>query len=88
VRRLLKLGVVTGGLLLLSAVPAFAQEEGMTLADLEAATMVLYLMVATVLVFIMHAGFAMLEAGMTRQKNAANIIGKNLLTVALGVLTY
>jgi ammonium transporter, Amt family len=87
VKRLLKLGVVTSALLLVSA-PAYAQEEGMTLEALTSATMVLYLMVATVLVFIMHAGFAMLEAGMTRQKNAANIIGKNLLTVSLGVLTY
>jgi ammonium transporter, Amt family len=87
VKRLLKLGVVTSALLLVSA-PAYAQEEGMTLEALTSATMVLYLLVATVLVFIMHAGFAMLEAGMTRQKNAANIIGKNLLTVSLGVLTY
>jgi Amt family ammonium transporter len=50
--------------------------------------LVLYLMVATVLVFIMHAGFAMLEAGLTRQKNAANIIGKNLMTISIGMVAY
>jgi ammonium transporter, Amt family len=55
---------------------------------LELNILVLYLMVATVLVFIMHAGFAMLEAGMTRQKNAANIIGKNLMTISIGMLAY
>lgn len=55
---------------------------------LELSVMVLYLMVATVLVFIMHAGFAMLEAGMTRQKNAANIIGKNLMTISVGMVAY
>jgi Amt family ammonium transporter len=49
---------------------------------------VLYLMIATVLVFIMHAGFAMLEAGLTRQKNAANIIGKNLMTISVGMVAY
>ncbi|MFA9445816.1 ammonium transporter [Egicoccus sp. AB-alg6-2] len=88
-RRLLKLGVVTATLLLTSAMPAFAQIEGAV--DLEALNvfaMTLYLTFATGLVFLMHAGFSMLEAGMTRQKNAANIIGKNLLTITLGTLTY
>jgi len=69
-----------------TAAPAFAQD--MSIEDLAVATIVLYLMVATVLVFIMHAGFAMLEAGMTRTKNAANIIGKNLMTISLGILVY
>jgi Amt family ammonium transporter len=55
---------------------------------LELSVLVLYLMVATVLVFIMHAGFAMLEAGLTRQKNAANIIGKNLMTISIGMVAY
>jgi Amt family ammonium transporter len=30
----------------------------------------------------------MLEAGLTRQKNTANIIGKNLMTIALGITVY
>ncbi len=86
-KRLLKLGVVTTGLMVVAAGPAYAQ-DGITLEDLAVATIVLYLMLATVLVFIMHAGFAMLEAGMTRTKNAANIIGKNLMTISVGVLVY
>ncbi len=85
-KRLLKLGVVTSALMAVTAAPAFAQD--MTIEDLALATIVLYLMVATVLVFIMHAGFAMLEAGMTRTKNAANIIGKNLMTISLGIVVY
>jgi ammonium transporter, Amt family len=87
VKRLLKLGVVTSALVLLVGSPAFAQ-DGISLEDLAVATIVLYLMVSTVLVFIMHAGFAMLEAGFTRQKNVANIIGKNLMTISLGMLVY
>jgi len=59
-----------------------------TLELLELNLLVIYLMLATVLVFIMHAGFAMLEAGLTRQKNAANIIGKNLMTISIGMLAY
>jgi ammonium transporter, Amt family len=87
VRRLSKVGLLTGALMLVSA-PAYAQEEGLTLEALELNALVLFLMVATVLVFIMHAGFTMLEAGMTRQKNAANIVGKNLMTITLGIITY
>jgi Amt family ammonium transporter len=86
VKRLLKLGVVTTALMAVTAAPAFAQD--MSIEDLAVATIVLYLMVATALVFIMHAGFAMLEAGMTRSKNAANIIGKNLMTISLGMVVY
>ncbi len=86
-KRSIKLGTVTAALLALAAVPAYA-EDGMAMEDVEVMMMVLYLMVATVLVFIMHAGFAMLEAGMTRSKNAANIIGKNLMTISLGMLAY
>ncbi len=86
-KRLLKLGVVTSALVLMLGAPAYAQ-DGISVEDLAVATIVLYLMVSTVLVFIMHAGFAMLEAGLTRSKNTANIIGKNLMTISLGILVY
>ncbi len=86
-KRLLKLGVVTSVLLLVIGAPAYAQTD-LSPEDLRVAVIVLYLMLATVLVFLMHAGFAMLEAGLTRQKNVANIIGKNLVTIALGILVY
>ncbi len=86
-KRLLKLGVVTSALVVMLGAPAYAQ-DGISVEDLALATIVLYLMVATVLVFIMHAGFAMLEAGFTRSKNTANIIGKNLMTISLGILVY
>src|SRR5439155_8010435 len=36
----------------------------------------------------MQAGFAFLEAGMTRMKNAAHVAGKNVLTFALCSLVY
>jgi ammonium transporter, Amt family len=58
------------------------------MAELDVMVMTLYLMVATALVFLMHAGFAMLEAGFTRSKNAANIIGKNLMTISVGMVVY
>jgi hypothetical protein len=47
-----------------------------------------WMMVATFLVFIMHLGFASLEAGLTRSKNTVNILFKNTLIPAIGLLTY
>ncbi len=40
------------------------------------------------LIFFMHAGFAMLEAGQVRSKNVANQLTKNLLTWSVGVIAY
>lgn len=48
----------------------------------------IWMMICTFLVFIMHLGFATLEAGLTRAKNTVNILFKNTLIVAIGILTY
>ena len=48
----------------------------------------LWMMVATFLVFIMHLGFATVESGLTRAKNTVNILFKNTLIPAIGLLTY
>jgi len=45
-------------------------------------------LVAAVLVFFMQAGFAMVEAGFTRAKNAVNIMMKNLMDFSIGSLGY
>jgi Amt family ammonium transporter len=47
-----------------------------------------WMMVATFLVFIMHLGFASLEAGLTRPKNTVNILFKNTAIISIGLLTY
>lgn len=47
-----------------------------------------WMMVATFLVFIMHLGFATLEAGFVRSKNTVNILFKNVMIVSIGLLTY
>jgi Amt family ammonium transporter len=44
--------------------------------------------VATGLVFIMHLGFAMIESGLTQSKNTVNILFKNTLIPCIGLLTY
>nr|WP_251343967.1 ammonium transporter [Haloplanus sp. GDY1] len=48
----------------------------------------LWVMVATFLVFFMHAGFGMLESGQVRSKNVANQLTKNVLTWGVGVIAY
>lgn len=48
----------------------------------------IWVLVATALVFFMQAGFAMVETGFTRAKNAGNIIMKNLMDFAVGSLMF
>ncbi len=48
----------------------------------------IWVLVGTVLVFFMQAGFAMVETGFTRSKNAGNIIMKNLMDFALGTIVF
>ncbi len=73
---------------------ALNAEEVTTLANLDgpqAAKFLadnLWLLVATILVIFMNAGFAMVEAGMCRSKNAVNILAKNLFVFALAVTAY
>lgn len=48
----------------------------------------LWILIASVLVFIMHLGFASLEAGFVRKKNTVNILFKNSMIISIGLLTY
>lgn len=48
----------------------------------------IWILFGTALVFFMQAGFAMVEAGFTRAKNAGNIIMKNLLDLCIGTPLY
>ncbi len=45
-------------------------------------------LVGAVLVFFMQAGFAMVETGLTRAKNAGNIVMKNLMDFCIGTPIY
>lgn len=47
-----------------------------------------WMLISTILVFIMHLGFATLESGLTRAKNTVNILFKNISVIAIGLLTY
>lgn len=48
----------------------------------------IWLIMAAALVFFMQAGFAMVETGLTRAKNASNILMKNLMDFSAGAVVY
>ena len=47
-----------------------------------------WILLGAALVFFMQAGFAMVETGLTRAKNAGNIVMKNLMDFCIGTPTY
>ena len=60
----------------------------MTVEALELSINLVWVMLGAFLVFFMHTGFAMVEAGFTRSKNAINILMKNFITISLGGIVY
>ena len=51
-------------------------------------TTVIWVLVATALIYFMQAGFALCEAGLTRAKNTGNILMKNLMDFCIGTPCY
>jgi ammonium transporter, Amt family len=47
-----------------------------------------WVLITAALVFFMQAGFALVEAGFTRSKNASNILMKNTMDFAIGTLAF
>ncbi len=78
---------VTAAVWAVSAVPAFAQ-DGPTVESLSADLDVVWVGLAAALVFLMQIGFGLLESGMTRAKNAANIVAKNLVDMSIGAVFF
>jgi ammonium transporter, Amt family len=74
---------------------AVAQSAAPTLEDIAKATSdlkvgidTMWVMVAGMLVFFMNAGFCMLETGFCRQKNAVNVLAKNLIVFGLSTIAF
>jgi Amt family ammonium transporter len=65
-----------------------AAEEGPTASDVQAVLDNVWILIAAVLVIFMQAGFALVEAGLTRGKNVANIFMKNLMDFVIGALLF
>lgn len=82
-----KLLLATGLLTLLFPAFAFAADEA-TPAQLQAAVDAVWVMLAAILVIFMQAGFALLEAGSTRMKNAGHVAGKTILTFGICAIAF
>mmetsp|Transcript_39180 Transcript_39180/g.90476 ORF Transcript_39180/g.90476 Transcript_39180/m.90476 type:complete len:607 (-) Transcript_39180:187-2007(-) len=63
-------------------------DELMTAAAHDECLDTIWMLLAAMLVFFMHAGFSLLETGCVQYKNAQNILAKNLLVVTCGFLCW
>lgn len=71
---------------LMVAGPASAQ--AVTAETVQQNLDIIFIGFAAALVFLMQAGFALLECGFTRSKNAANIVMKNLMDFCVGAVAF
>jgi Amt family ammonium transporter len=63
-------------------------EVARTVADTQTALNIVWTILAGALVMFMQAGFALVETGLTRAKNAAHTMGMNFLVYAIGILGF
>ncbi|HEY9619895.1 MAG TPA: ammonium transporter [Crinalium sp.] len=78
-------------IVLAGSVSAVAQESPPieeVAAGLRVGLDTMWVMIAGMLVFFMNAGFCMLETGFCRQKNAVNVLAKNLIVFALSTIAF
>ena len=87
--RTVLLAAETGLVLAPSALAADVAPSAADVAEtLQENLNIVWTCVAAFLVFFMQAGFAMVETGFTRAKNAVNILMKNLMDFSVGTLTF
>jgi Amt family ammonium transporter len=60
----------------------------MTTKELAIAASTVWVIVAAILVMFMQAGFAFLEAGLTRMKNVGHVAAKNVLVLGIASIVY
>lgn len=89
--RLIKIGsmaLALAALFILFSDRAFAQEEEVAAGTIAIQIDTIWLFLGAVLVFWMQAGFAMVESGFSRTKNAANLLMKNLMDFCMAAILF
>ncbi|MCG5057945.1 MAG: ammonium transporter [Limnoraphis sp. WC205] len=76
------------GLWSLAAVAQEDAAEPLTPEYVQGLLNTIWILIASILVIFMNAGFAMLETGFCRHKNAVNILAKNLIVFAIATLIF
>ncbi|MCK5862167.1 MAG: ammonium transporter, partial [Candidatus Hydrogenedentes bacterium] len=76
------------GLILIPGWSAHADETADLLQEHKVMLDTLWVMIAGFLVFFMNAGFALVETGFCRSKNAVNILAKNFIVFGIACLTF
>ena len=87
-RRLATAGALAAGSVLVTASPALAQDAEVTAESVQANLDNAFVLLSAVLVIFMQAGFALVEAGLTRAKSVANIMMKNLMDFCAGAAAF
>lgn len=85
-----RLAVLTGATasLIVGPLATGALAQDASVVEIARAVDSVWMVLAAILVMFMQAGFALVEAGFTRAKNAANIIMKNVMDFSVGSITY
>ena len=90
-QRYIRLLLASLSLALLLPSPAIAGAVGGAVSNPTESTIAInsvWVVLAGALVFLMQAGFAMLETGMSRSKNAVNIMMKNYMDLCVGSVLF
>ncbi len=80
--------MLAGTFIIAWAMPAGAQETEITAEAVQTNLDNVFVLVSAILVIFMQAGFALVEAGLTRAKSVANIMMKNLMDFCAGALAF
>jgi len=86
--KLLAGGAMAAGAVLFGAAPVWAQEAEVLAEDVQTNLDNVFVLLCAVLVIFMQAGFALVEAGLTRAKSVANIMMKNMMDFCAGALAF
>jgi Amt family ammonium transporter len=85
-----KMWIVAGAIfgVMMAVARADALEPGGGMAGMQVTIDTIWVIICAALVFFMNTGFALLEAGLCRSKNAVNILSKNVIVFGVAALAY